>query len=61
MDFTGHVGAMPLGYNNPKILDPLREFDLVAPLKIAGQDFYHRRILSREPAACWLLCGRRLR
>jgi len=40
MDFTAHVGAMPLGYNNPKILDPLAEFDLVDPLKIAGQDFY---------------------
>src|SRR6056297_2469453 len=42
MDFTGHVGAMPLGYNNPKILDPLAEFDLVEPTKIAGQDFYTR-------------------
>ena len=40
MDLTGQVGAMPLGYNNPKILDPLAEFDLVDPLKIAGQDFY---------------------
>ncbi|WP_336327233.1 aminotransferase class III-fold pyridoxal phosphate-dependent enzyme [Halovenus sp. HT40] len=40
MDFTGHVGAMPLGYNNPKVLDPLAEFDVVDPLKIAGQDFY---------------------
>ncbi|MFB6170620.1 MAG: aminotransferase class III-fold pyridoxal phosphate-dependent enzyme [Haloarculaceae archaeon] len=40
MDFTSHVGAAPLGYNNPKILDPLSEFDLVDPLKIAGQDFY---------------------
>ena len=40
MDLTGHVGAMPLGYNNPKIMDPLAEFDLVDPLKMAGQDFY---------------------
>jgi 4-aminobutyrate aminotransferase len=40
MDFTSHVGAAPLGYNNPKVLDPLSEFDLVDPLKIAGQDFY---------------------
>ncbi|MHB9286073.1 aminotransferase class III-fold pyridoxal phosphate-dependent enzyme [Halobacteriales archaeon Cl-PHB] len=40
MDFTGHVGAMPLGYNNPKILEPLSAFDLVDPTKIAGQDFY---------------------
>lgn len=40
MDFTSHVGAAPLGYNNPKIMERLREFDLVDPLKIAGQDFY---------------------
>ena len=40
MDFTCHIGAAPLGYNNPKILDKLSEFDLVDPLKIAGQDFY---------------------
>ncbi len=40
LDFTCHIGAAPLGYNNPKVLDPMREFDLVDPLKIAGQDFY---------------------
>jgi 4-aminobutyrate aminotransferase len=40
LDFTSHVGAAPLGYNNPLVLDRLREFDLVDPLKIAGQDFY---------------------
>ena len=40
MDLTGHVGAMPLGYNNPKLMDPLAELDLADPLKIAGQDFY---------------------
>jgi len=40
LDFTSHVGAAPLGYNNPLVLDRMREFDLVDPLKIAGQDFY---------------------
>ncbi|HET7325418.1 MAG TPA: aminotransferase class III-fold pyridoxal phosphate-dependent enzyme, partial [Halococcus sp.] len=40
MDFTCHVGAAPFGYNNPKITEPMAEFDLVDPLKIAGQDFY---------------------
>ena len=40
MDFTSHVGANPLGYNNPNVLDRFEEFDLVDPLKIAGQDFY---------------------
>jgi 4-aminobutyrate aminotransferase len=40
MDFTGHVGAGPLGYNSPKVMDKLEAFDLVDPLKIAGQDFY---------------------
>jgi len=40
MDFTSHVAAAPFGYNNPKIMDRLDEFDLVDPSKIAGQDFY---------------------
>ncbi|MDZ5812349.1 aminotransferase class III-fold pyridoxal phosphate-dependent enzyme [Halorubrum sp. AD140] len=40
MDFTSHVAAAPLGYNNPLIMEPLSEFDLIDPLKIAGQDFY---------------------
>ncbi|OYR93580.1 aspartate aminotransferase family protein, partial [Halorubrum sp. E3] len=40
MDFTSHVAAAPLGSNNPLIMEPLAEFDLVDPLKIAGQDFY---------------------
>ena len=40
LDFTCHIGAAPLGYNNEKVLDKLREFDLVEPMKIAGQDMY---------------------
>ena len=40
MDFTCHIGAAPLGYNNEKMLGKLREFDLVEPMKIAGQDLY---------------------
>jgi len=55
MDWTGHVGAMPLGYNNPKILDPLAEFDLVDPTKIAGQDFYATGEKSDLPGAADLM------
>ncbi|APW99230.1 aspartate aminotransferase family protein [Halobiforma lacisalsi AJ5] len=40
LDFTSHVAASPLGYNNPTLQRKLEEFDLVDPLKIAGQDFY---------------------
>ncbi|ELY58020.1 class III aminotransferase [Natronococcus amylolyticus DSM 10524] len=40
LDFTSHVAAAPLGYNNPVIREKLEAFDLVDPLKIAGQDFY---------------------
>ncbi|ELY96501.1 class III aminotransferase [Natrialba chahannaoensis JCM 10990] len=40
LDFTSHVAAAPLGYNNPLLMEKLEEFDLVDPLKIAGQDFY---------------------
>ncbi|WP_121823014.1 aminotransferase class III-fold pyridoxal phosphate-dependent enzyme [Halostella salina] len=40
LDFTCHIGAAPLGYNNEKVTEKLREFDLVEPMKIAGQDMY---------------------
>ncbi|WP_440009952.1 class-III pyridoxal-phosphate-dependent aminotransferase [Halomicrococcus sp. SG-WS-1] len=40
LDFTCHIGAAPLGYNNEKILGKLREFSLLEPMKIAGQDMY---------------------
>jgi 4-aminobutyrate aminotransferase len=50
LDFTSHVGAAPLGYNNPKILDRMAEFDLVDPLKIAGQDFYTSAGDPADPA-----------
>ncbi|MBO4248212.1 aminotransferase class III-fold pyridoxal phosphate-dependent enzyme [Halomicrobium sp. IBSBa] len=55
MDWTGHVGAMPLGYNNPKVLDPLSAFDLVEPTKIAGQDFYATGTGSDLPGAAGLM------
>ncbi|WP_049893831.1 aminotransferase class III-fold pyridoxal phosphate-dependent enzyme [Halogranum rubrum] len=61
LDFTSHVAAAPLGYNNPKIMDKLREFDLVDPLKIAGQDFYvsagdsHRPEESEFPGPAGLM------
>ncbi|WP_049925428.1 class-III pyridoxal-phosphate-dependent aminotransferase [Halopiger goleimassiliensis] len=40
LDFTSHVAAAPLGYNNPQLRERLEAFDLVDPSKIAGQDFY---------------------
>ncbi|QLG47572.1 aminotransferase class III-fold pyridoxal phosphate-dependent enzyme [Natrinema halophilum] len=40
LDFTSHVAAAPLGYNNPAVLERLEAFGAVDPLKIAGQDFY---------------------
>ena len=40
LDFTSHVAASPLGYNNPKLMEKLAAFDLVDPTKIAGQDFH---------------------
>lgn len=47
MDFAGHVGAAPLGYNNPYLQDRLEAIDLVDPMKIAGQDFY---VTSDDPS-----------
>lgn len=40
LDFTSHVGANPLGYNNSHLIEEFSKFDLVDPTKIAGQDFY---------------------
>ena len=40
LDFTCHIGAAPLGYNNEKITAKFEAFDLVEPMKIAGQDLY---------------------
>ncbi|WP_435358792.1 aminotransferase class III-fold pyridoxal phosphate-dependent enzyme [Haloarchaeobius sp. DFWS5] len=40
LDFTSHVAAAPLGYNNPKVMDKLEALELPDPTKIAGQDFY---------------------
>ncbi|AKU08119.1 class-III pyridoxal-phosphate-dependent aminotransferase [Haloferax gibbonsii] len=40
LDFTSHVAAAPLGYNNPELQSRLDDLDLVDPMKIAGQDFY---------------------
>ena len=51
MDFTCHIGAAPLGYNNEKMLGKLREFDLVEPMKIAGQDLYFGSGPDPESAA----------
>ena len=40
LDFTSHVGAAPLGYNNPELLERMEAVEMVDPVKIAGQDFY---------------------
>ncbi|XVH30931.1 aspartate aminotransferase family protein [Haloferacaceae archaeon DSL9] len=40
LDFTSHIGAAPLGYNNPKLRERMADVDIPDPLKIAGQDFY---------------------
>lgn len=52
LDFTSHIGAAPLGYNNPKIIAGLKEFDLLDPIKIAGQDFYLAGGGTPEAPAC---------
>jgi 4-aminobutyrate aminotransferase len=40
LDFTSHVAASPLGYNNPVLASKLAAFDLPTPTKMAGQSFY---------------------
>ncbi|WP_129113466.1 aminotransferase class III-fold pyridoxal phosphate-dependent enzyme [Halegenticoccus tardaugens] len=50
LDFTCHIGAAPLGYNNEKMLGTLREFSLIEPMKIAGQDMYYGAGVDPESA-----------
>lgn len=40
LDFAGHGGAAPLGYNNKKIKRKLNELDIPEPSKMYGQCFY---------------------
>jgi 4-aminobutyrate aminotransferase len=40
LDFAGHGGAAPLGYNNKKIKQKLDNFDIPEPSKMYGQCFY---------------------
>lgn len=42
MDFTSQVAAMPLGYNNPEIVERIDSLDLgLDPLKVAGSAYYY--------------------
>lgn len=40
LDFTSHVASTPLGYNNPRLREKLKEFGFTSPTKIAGHSFY---------------------
>jgi 4-aminobutyrate aminotransferase len=40
LDFTSNIGACPLGYSHPEIMEVLVEYSKNGAHKIAGQDFY---------------------
>lgn len=40
LDFTSNIGACPLGYSHPDIMEVLAAFSKNGAHKIAGQDFY---------------------
>lgn len=40
LDFTSSVGACPLGYSHPDVLEVLKKYSTNGAHKIAGQDFY---------------------
>ena len=42
LDFTSNIGACPLGYSHPGILEVLAEYSTNGTHKIAGQDFYSK-------------------
>lgn len=39
LDFASQVASNPLGYNHPKLLNVLKEYQNVSPIKYGGQDF----------------------
>jgi 4-aminobutyrate aminotransferase len=40
LDFSSNIGACPLGYSHPEIIQVLAEYSKNGAHKIAGQDFY---------------------
>lgn len=57
LDFTSNIGACPLGYSHPDILEVLQHYSGNGAHKIAGQDFYSeehaelaRSVLGLVPA-----------
>ncbi|MFL6326438.1 MAG: aspartate aminotransferase family protein [Nitrososphaeraceae archaeon] len=50
LDFTSNIGACPLGYSHPEIIEVLKEYSENGIHKIAGQDFYceeHAKIAQK--------------
>ncbi|MDE1726370.1 MAG: aminotransferase class III-fold pyridoxal phosphate-dependent enzyme [Thaumarchaeota archaeon] len=42
LDFTSNIGACPIGYSHPDIMEVLAEYSTNGTHKIAGQDFYSK-------------------
>ncbi len=42
LDFTSNIGACPMGYSHPDIIEALTEYSTNGTHKIAGQDFYSK-------------------
>jgi 4-aminobutyrate aminotransferase len=55
LDFTSNIGACPLGYSHPAILDILSKYSTNGAHRIAGQDFYceeHAEIALKLLSIC---------
>ncbi len=42
LDFTSNIGACPIGYSHPDVMEVLAEHSTSGTHKIAGQDFYSK-------------------
>ncbi|MDE1766994.1 MAG: aminotransferase class III-fold pyridoxal phosphate-dependent enzyme [Thaumarchaeota archaeon] len=42
LDFTSNIGACPIGYSHPDVIEVLTEYSTNGTHKIAGQDFYSK-------------------
>ena len=50
LDFVMHIGTLALGYNNPKIINLIKNFPIVDPDRYAGTDFIGG--FGEDPDSC---------
>ncbi|MGB9002413.1 MAG: aminotransferase class III-fold pyridoxal phosphate-dependent enzyme [Nitrosotalea sp.] len=55
LDFTSNIGACPIGYSHPDVMEVLAEYSTNGTHKIAGQDFYSKEHADLAEAVSTIL------